>query len=161
MFYVGKLDENKLNLYYTFDEDHEGGKGMVDSGEFNALMEFVPEQLNFFQNFAAKEEEYKREIEEKNMKIELLEEENNKFMNERTEYKTNIEAQKELTEFQEISKKDQEDKIEAQRKEIEEKNEKIALLESVLADLNAADKKAKEKKEEKKPSNSAFDSGFG
>jgi len=50
VFYVGKLEENKLNLFFNFEEDNEGGKAKVDAGEFNALMEFEAEQFRFFRD---------------------------------------------------------------------------------------------------------------
>merc|ERR1711957_441903 len=50
VYYVGKLEENKLNLFYAFEEDQDGGKAKVDGGEFNALMEFESEQFRFFRD---------------------------------------------------------------------------------------------------------------
>ena len=55
VYYVGKLEENKLNLFYAFEEDHAGGREKVDAGEFNALMEFDSTQFKFFRDGADNE----------------------------------------------------------------------------------------------------------
>lgn len=50
VFYVGKLDGNVLNLWYSFEEDEEAGKQKVDEGEKNALMEFESDMYSFYRN---------------------------------------------------------------------------------------------------------------
>jgi hypothetical protein len=50
LFYVGKLNQNKLNLFYSFQHDDNLGKEKVDNGEFNALIEFESENFKFFRH---------------------------------------------------------------------------------------------------------------
>lgn len=52
LYYTGKLEGNKLNMFYAFEEDHVTGKQKVDAGEFNSLMEFNAEQFRFFRDGA-------------------------------------------------------------------------------------------------------------
>lgn len=55
VYYVGKLEENNLNLFYSFEEDNEGGKAKVEAGEFNALMEFESQRFRLFREGPAGE----------------------------------------------------------------------------------------------------------
>lgn len=45
VFYVGKLDNTKLNLYFSFTEDHEEGKNALNNGQANGMMEFCPQSF--------------------------------------------------------------------------------------------------------------------
>jgi len=113
-------------------------------------MEFVPEQLSFFQNCGINEEQQKQEIEDKKKEIEKLNEINLQQAKQIEEEKNELallrETQKDLK-FKNI--------------ECEEKDKKIDELMNEIAYLKEENNKIKEvKKQTEEKKKSGFDTGF-